>query len=53
MSHVHTTAATAGTQKHRFECKRCIVLYEELDRLRPHEPERARRLHTQPVHTLQ
>ena len=54
MSYVRTTpAAGDGALRHRYECKRCIVLYEEIDRNGERAPDRVRRLDRERVHTLQ
>lgn len=53
MSYVRTAARTDGAQKHRYECKRCIVHYEELHVAGDRPPERARKLDRHQVHTLQ
>ena len=46
-------AAGGGARKRRYECKRCIVVYTELDRDGDDTPDRARNLDREPVHTLQ
>lgn len=53
MSYVRTAARADGVQKHHYECKRCIVRYEELHITGERLPERARKLDRQQVHTLQ
>jgi hypothetical protein len=54
MTYVRTTPAASGGQRtHHYECKRCIVLYTELDRDGERRPERVRKLDRQPIHTLQ
>ena len=53
MSYVRTAARPDGAQKHRYECKRCIVGYEELHLAGERLPERARKLDRQQVRTLQ
>lgn len=53
MTHVRTTpTASGGARKHHYECKRCIVLYTELDRSGEPMPERARKLDRERIHTL-
>lgn len=54
MTHVRTTPhAGASARKHRYECKRCIVDYTELDCNEDTTPDRASRLNREPVYTLQ
>jgi hypothetical protein len=53
MSYVRTAERADGAQKHRYECKRCIVHYEELHVAGERLPERARKLDRHQVHTLQ
>jgi hypothetical protein len=43
----------AGGEKHRFECKRCIVVYTEVGGgTGEPAPDRARKLHNEPIRTL-
>jgi hypothetical protein len=53
MTHVRSTPSTAGrSRQHQYECKRCIVLYLEVEASRERAPERARELDRQRIHTL-
>ncbi len=52
MSYVRTAPVAAGAHK-QYECKRCIVLYEEIDRNGERRPDRARKLDRELVRTLQ
>ena len=53
MTYVRSAEAAGGAAKHHYECKRCIVLYTELDRDGERAPDRVRKLDREPVHTLQ
>jgi transposase-like protein len=48
-----TPGAGGGPAKHRFECKRCIIVYTELERSGERAPERVRKLNGEPIRTLQ
>lgn len=53
MTHVRTTSSTAGRSlQHQYECKRCIVLYTEVEANNERAPGRARELDRQRIHTL-
>ena len=53
MTTVRSAEAAGGAHKNHYECKRCIVVYTELDRNGEPAPDRARKLDREPVHTLQ
>jgi ATP-dependent 26S proteasome regulatory subunit len=53
MSYLRTGPIEADAHKHCYECKRCIVLYEEIDRNGERRPDRARKLDRELVRTLQ
>jgi hypothetical protein len=53
MSYVRTAPVAAGAHKHQYECKRCIVLYQEIDRNGERRSDRARKLDRELVRTLQ
>ena len=47
-----TPAANGGPVKHRYECKRCIIVYAEVERNGERTPERVRKLNQEPIRTL-
>jgi len=48
-----TPGASGGPAKHRYECKRCIIVSTEVDRSGERTPERDRKLNQEPIRTLQ
>ena len=54
MSFVQATPGANGSPvKHRYECKRCIIVYTEVERNGERTPERVRKLNDEPIRTLQ
>jgi len=54
MVHIRSSpSSNSGERKHRYECKRCIVDYTEVDRANELAPDRARKLDRAPIFTLQ
>lgn len=54
MTYVRTTPGAGGDRRHHhYECKRCIVVYTELDHGGELAAERARKLNKEPIRTLQ
>ena len=48
-----TASPSGGPPRNRYECRRCIIDYTELDHSDEVAPERARKLNRQPIRTLQ
>jgi hypothetical protein len=52
MNYVCTAATETGRAKHHYECRRCIVHFAELHLDGERAPDRARKLHREPMLTF-